>query len=138
MNAESRNGSAPVFLIEGARIDTIEDLYAQLNALLMVDEGWELGASLDALDDVLYRFSPSDAAGPALFIWADHDHSRASLGRATTRRWLEGKLRHPDVFDVSAIRAQRDALMSGEGKTYFEIVQEVFAAHQPDVRLELN
>jgi hypothetical protein len=109
-----------------------------LNALLMKDEGWELGASLDALDDVLYRFSPSEAAGPALFIWADHHHSRESLGRATTRQWLEGKLRRPDVFDVSTIGAQRDALMSGEGKTYFEIVQEVFAAHQPDVLLELN
>lgn len=130
--------SAQVFRIEGARIDTIEDLYAQLNALLMTEEDWELAASLDALDDVLYRFSPRSTAGPAVFVWADHAHSRDSLGREATKRWLEDKLRHPDSFNVRTIRAQRDALIAGEGKTYFEIVQEVFAAHEPDVRLELD
>ncbi|ALJ19883.1 barstar family protein [Microbacterium sp. No. 7] len=138
MAEESRGGSAQVFRIEGARIDTIEDLYAQLNALLMKEEDWELGASLDALDDVLYRFSPRSAVGPTVFVWADHGRSREALGRAATERWLEDKLRHPHSFDVRAIRAQRDALMSGEGKTYFEIVQDVFAAHDPDVRLELD
>ncbi|ROR95812.1 hypothetical protein EDD28_0374 [Salana multivorans] len=138
MAEESRNGSAHVFRIEGARIDTIEDLYAQLNTLLMQEEDWELGASLDALNDVLYRFNPKNVVGPTVFVWADHGHSREALGRAATARWLEEKLRHPDSFDVQTIRAQRDALMSGEGKTYFEIVLEVFAEHAPDVRLELD
>ena len=137
MAEESPADSAQVFRIEGARIHTIEDLYAQLNALLMAGEGWELGVSLDALNDVLYRFHPSGALGPTVFVWADHEYSRKALGREATQRWLEEKLRHPDSFDVRAIRAQRDALLAGDGKTYFDIVQEIFVAHSPDVHLIL-
>ncbi|QMU97629.1 ribonuclease inhibitor [Microbacterium esteraromaticum] len=122
-----------VFRIEGDRIDTIDDLYAQLNALLMADEDWTLGSSLDALDDVLYQFDTNGA----VFVWADHEHSRESLGLATTRRWLEDKLSRPDIFNAQGIRHQRDALLRGEGKTYFEIVQEIFASHR-NVRLELR
>jgi len=131
------DASPQVFRIDGARIHSIGDLYAQLNALLMRNEGWEMGASLDALNDVLYRFGPGGTAGPAVFVWADHQHSREALGYATTLRWLEDKLRHPDTFSTRTIRAQRDALMAGEGTTYFERVQEVFAGHHPGVRLEL-
>ncbi|GAA3928344.1 ribonuclease inhibitor [Microbacterium soli] len=137
MAAEPRDGSARVLRIDGARIDTIEDLYVQLNDLLMKDEDWRLGTSLDALHDVLYRFDPGADLGPAVFVWTDHEHSRESLGITATRAWLEAKLHRPDVFDARTIRAQRDALLAGEGATYFDLVEEVFAGH-PGVRLELR
>lgn len=41
------------------------------------------------------------------------------------------------MFDRVAIRRQLDDLVSGRGKTYFELVLEVFADH-PRIDLELR
>jgi RNAse (barnase) inhibitor barstar len=124
------------FRIDGAAIASIDDLYDQLNDLLMAEEDWRMGASLDALNDVLYRFE--DASEPAAtFVWADHEHSRQALGVAATREWLQGKLGRPGVFDGERIRGQLAALEAGSGRTYFDLVVEVFTGH-PGVRLELR
>lgn len=125
-----------VFCIDGAALASIDDLYEQLNDLLMAGEDWRMGASLDALDDVLYRFE----GGPepaATFVWTDHEHSRHALGVAATREWLQGKLDRPGVFDDQRIRRQLTALAAGIGRTYFDLVVEVFTGH-PGVRLELR
>ncbi|GAA5150646.1 hypothetical protein GCM10025768_15950 [Microbacterium pseudoresistens] len=126
------------FRIDGAAIGTIDDLYDQLNALLMADEDWRMGANLDALDDVLYRFDHDLARAPhAEFVWDGHAHSERALGLETTRRWLEAKLDRPGMFNESGIRRQLEQLLDGEGKTYFEIVCQVFGDH-PGVRLDLR
>lgn len=126
------------FRIEGARIATIPDLYIQLNAQLMEDAGWRMGASLDALNDVLYRFHKGTAEAPAAeLIWADHAQSRSTLGFEATREWLEQKLTRPDAFNVEGIQRQLDNLLAGAGPTYFDLVLEVFADH-PGVRLTLS
>jgi len=121
------------FRIDGAAIHGIDDLYEQLDALLMADEEWRLGPSLDALHDVLHRFDRA----PAAFVWTDHAHSRAALGVDATRRWLQGKLDPTGRFDQARIRADLDALEAGTGATYFELVLEVFAQH-PAIALELR
>ena len=137
MNTPPRDAQVPVFRIDGSRINAIADLYAQLNALLMESEDWQLGSSLDALNDVLYRFTPhAGAAHAATFIWQHHAHSREALGIAATLQWLDAKLQHPGVFNAQAITAQRQALLDGTGTTYFDLVLEVFAGH-PQVALEL-
>lgn len=124
---------ADVHRIDGAAIHGIADLYTQLDALLMADASWTLGPSLDALHDVLHRFD----GAPATFVWTDHAHSREALGLEATRRWLQAKLDQPGRFDRLRIRRQLDALLTGSGTTYFEVVLEVFADH-PDIRLELR
>lgn len=40
--------------IEGASINDIASLYVEINRVFMADEDWQLGASLDALDDLLH------------------------------------------------------------------------------------
>ncbi|GAA4188674.1 hypothetical protein GCM10022219_03220 [Microbacterium oryzae] len=125
-----------IFRVDGAAIASIDDLYEQLNDLLMTGEDWRMGASLDALDDVLYRFESAPEPA-AMFIWADHERSRQALGVAATREWLQGKLDRPGVFDDQRIRRQLTALAAGSGPTYFDLVVEVFAGH-PGVRLELR
>ena len=124
------------FRIDGAAIASIDDLYDQLNDLLMAEEDWRMGASLDALNDVLYRFE--DGSAPvATFVWAGHEHSREALGVAATREWLQGKLGRPGVFDGERIHSQLSALADGSGRTYFDLVVEVFTGHA-GIRLELR
>ncbi|RYE19280.1 MAG: hypothetical protein EOP45_12880 [Sphingobacteriaceae bacterium] len=41
-------------VIEGDRIFDIPSFYAEINRVLMLDEDWQIGHSLDALNDLLY------------------------------------------------------------------------------------
>ncbi|WP_245934150.1 hypothetical protein [Branchiibius hedensis] len=43
-----------IYRIDGARIHTIDDFYAEMNRLVMAGEDWQLGSSLDGLNDLLY------------------------------------------------------------------------------------
>lgn len=117
--------------IRGADIDGIDDLYDQLNELLMADQDWRLGSNLDALNDALYAVDDG-----ARFVWLDHQHSRAALGRATTEAWLQAKLAD-GRFNHAAISNQLAELRDGTGLTYFELVLQVFADH-PRIDLDLS
>ncbi|WP_072314067.1 barstar family protein [Agrococcus sp. Marseille-P2731] len=133
MSSASLEPPASELRIDGAAVHGIADLYAQLNTLLMADEEWELGPSLDGLHDVLHRFDRE----PVTLVWEDSAHSRAALGVDETRRWLQAKLDPTGRFDRARIRADLEALESGTGTTYFELVLEVFAEH-PAIALELR
>lgn len=124
-----------VLHIEGASINDIASLYAEINRVFMAGEDWQLGPSLDALDDLLHG-SYGTLAGhdQATVIWRDIAHSRKALGADTTRHWLQAKLDGPGHFNRQAIARQMQALQRGEGQTYFEIVMEIFSSH-PDVTL---
>ena len=125
------------FRIDGSRIHDIASFYEVMNELVMQDEDWDLGPSLDALDDVLYGGIGSlRDLDDAHFVWTDHDASRAALGATATRAWLQEKLERGAPFDTARITAQLDDLDAGRGKTYFDLLLKVFASH-PDIRLEL-
>ncbi|WP_312786078.1 barstar family protein [Stenotrophomonas indicatrix] len=121
-----------VFLqIEGAAIVDIPSLYAEINRVFMAGEDWQLGPSLDALDDLLYGGHGALAGHEtATVIWRDIKHSREALGLEATRAWLEDKLRRPGTFNAETVGRQLDALQRGEGQTYFDIVMEIFAGHR--------
>lgn len=125
---------AKEYRLEGARVHGIGDLYDEFNRLLMADRDWRLGATLDGLNDVLHDVrGPEDV--PARFVWIDHAHSREALGVAETERWLRDKLERGG-FDEALIQRRLDDLLAGRGKTYFDLVLEVFADHpQIDLRL---
>lgn len=121
--------------VAGALVDGIDDLYRQVSALWQADDSWPLAASLDALNDALFRLS---ARGPAVVIWDDHEHSRKALGVPATREWLAAKLARPGRFDTDLIARQLDVLEGGSGPTYFDLVVQVFADHADLVRLTLR
>jgi len=101
------------------------------NGVFMAGEDWQLGPSLDALDDLLHGVHGVLAGHErATVIWSDIEHSRAALGRTTTRQWLQSKLEAPGTFNTRTIARQLDALQRGEGPTYFEIVMDIFASHR--------
>jgi len=126
------------YRIEGAGVNGISDLYKELNRELMVGADWRMGQSLDALNDALYGVDSEIREGhPVVFIWHDHAHSRATLGYGETLRWLLDKLSRPETFNQSRIQSDLDDLRSGVGKTYFELILEVFADH-PLIELRLR
>ena len=94
-----------------------------------------LGASLDALDDLLHGgYGALAGHATATVVWRDIAHSREALGRETTRAWLQSKLDQGGRFNGAAIHAQLTALALGQGQTYFEIVMEIFGSH-PQITL---
>lgn len=123
------------FVIDGGAIVDIPSLYAELNRVFMADEDWAIGESLDALDDLLYGgYGALAGRDPVTVVWRQMDASRAALGVDATRAWLQRKLARPGVFATTSIQRQLDALDQGTGRTYFDIVAEVFASH-PAIRL---
>ncbi|ALV46195.1 hypothetical protein MB46_12590 [Arthrobacter alpinus] len=127
-----------LYRIHGAEVHSISDLYEQLNRELMTDEDWRLGSSLDGFNDILYRVETEIRDGdPATFIWTDHAHSRDALGFDETQRWLHNKLSQSNSFNQQRIQSDLDSLWSGLGKTYFELILEIFADH-PLIELQLR
>lgn len=125
------------YRIDGGKVQSIADLYEQLNRELMAEQDWTLGPTLDGLNDVLYRIDSEIRDGdPATFVWLDHAHSRATLGFEETQRWLNSKLAQPNSFNQQGIQSDLDELQNGTGKTYFEIILEIFADH-PLIELQL-
>lgn len=128
----------PTLLLDGSAIHDIASFYAEINRVFMADEDWQLGPSLDALDDLLYGgYGALAGHATASVHWTHIAHSRAALGVAATRAWLQEKRARPGIFNTAAIDAQLDALEHGAGQTYFEIVMDVFAAH-PNLRLRTD
>lgn len=119
-----------ILTIDGHRFNDIAGFYAEVNRVFMAGEDWQLGDSLDALDDMLYGgFGALHGAGSARVLWRGLDKSAADLGLTETRRWLTAKLEQPRRFNSRTIRSQLDALDDGTGQTFFQIVQEIFASH---------
>ena len=123
--------------IDGSSIHDIPSLYAELDRVLMPDEDWTLGESLDALDDLLHGgFGVLDGAAPVGICWRDHDQARTGLGLEATLAYYEAKLARPEVYSVSVAEAAITALRAGTGPTYFELVLQVFESH-PNIDLTL-
>ncbi|AIY01522.1 hypothetical protein ART_1923 [Arthrobacter sp. PAMC 25486] len=126
------------YRIDGAEVHGISDLYEQFNRELMAEEDWRLGSSLDGFNDILYRVDGEIREGdPATFVWIDHAHSRDALGFDETQRWLHNKLSQPNSFNQQRIHSDLDDLQNGRGKTYFELILEIFADH-PLIELQLR
>lgn len=121
--------------IEGNRIRDIASFYDEINRVFMAGEDWTLGASLDALDDLLYGgYGALLGSDRAILIWRNMEASRQALGRDTTRAHYLGKLQQPSTYDTARIHRDLEALESGTGPTYFEIILQIIADH-PNITL---
>ena len=136
MSAPTSQLSPRVFGIDGLKVNSIGELYVQLNESLRQNDQWKMAASLDALNDVLYQLVAQSPA-PIIIHWNHHEHSRQALGLDTTVGWLDEKLAQPERFNPQVITEQKRALLAGEGKTYFDLVLEVFSIH-PSITLSLQ
>lgn len=123
------------FVIEGSAISDIPSFYDEINRVFMAAEDWQLGHSLDALNDVLYGgFGAIQGGEEVTVVWRDIELSREALGLDATRAFYRAKLERPETFNVARISNDLDALECGAGATFFEIVLEIFADH-PNITL---
>lgn len=116
--------------IDGNDFDDIKSFYSEINRLVMQEENWKLGVSLDAFDDLLYGgFGSIKDFEELEFIWKNSDKSKNDLGLETTLAYYEEKLKRPEIFNREMIHQKMDALKSGRGQTYFEILLEIISSH---------
>jgi len=122
--------------LDGAAITDIPSFYDEINRVFMAGEDWQLGASLDALDDLLYGgFRVLHGVDRVVLVWTDIERSRLALGIEATRRHYLDKLTQPTRFDTERIAADLAALERGDGPTYFDIILEIIAGH-PQIELQ--
>lgn len=119
-----------VFTLDGRAVVDIASFYAQLNQLFMQQETWQLGNSLDALDDLLHAGHGALAGfDHAILLWQHSAASAQALGVEATAQWLRAKLAQPGVFNTENIQRQLQTLLEQGGPTYFERIVQVFADH---------
>ena len=116
--------------IDGSKIQDLTSLYKEFNDKLMPNEDWELGESLDALDDLLYGgFGEINGNEAVRFVWTDFERMRELFGYNFTLNFYQNKLQYPEVFNIDLIQNSIDELQNGNGKTYFEIILEIIESH---------
>ena len=116
--------------IDGAKIQDLTSLYKEFNDKLMPNEDWELGESLDALDDLLYGgFGEINGNEAIHFVWTDFERMKELFGYDFTLNFYQNKLKYPEVFNVELIQNSIEELQNGNGKTYFEIILEIIESH---------
>ena len=121
--------------IDGSRIHDIQSFYDEINRVFMGGEAWQLGPSLDALNDLFYGgYGALKDAETVEIIWRNIEHSRQALGHDATRAYYFEKLEHPDTFDTARFRRELAALDRGLGPTYFDLVMRIIA-DRPNIRL---
>lgn len=124
--------------INGSVITDIPSFYAEINRVFMTGETWQLGESLDALNDMLYGGYGALAGAETVTIrWNGMDITRAALGYKATIAFLRTRMKERRMFNGAPIVDQLAALEQGQGKTYFDIVLEVFADH-PSIKIEAD
>lgn len=121
--------------IDGNRFDDIGGFYAEINRVFMAGEEWQLGQSLDALNDLLYgSYGALKGADRVRLHWIAIGKSQDDLGVECTLNWLAAKLNSPGPFNLDLINAQMDTLKRGEGETFYQIVLSIIADH-PKIEL---
>ncbi|NQD71941.1 ribonuclease inhibitor [Sphingobacterium shayense] len=116
--------------IQGNKIHDIPSFYEHINELFMRGVDWNLGQSLDALNDLLYGGYGIIEGNEAInLIWLNFEKNRVDLGYELTLEHYQKKLLKPSVFNIDFIQSKIDELQQGKGMTYFEIILEIISEH---------
>ena len=97
----------------------------------MAKEDWEIGESLDALNDLFYGgFGLIDGNEPIELTWKNFDHNKELFGYDFTMEFYQEKLKQPKVFSTKIIQQNIRELESGKGLTYLETILEIISEHK--------
>ena len=120
----------PVFIIDGARFDTLEGFFDEVSRQLVPGVDW--GHNLDAFHDLLAGKFGTPAGGFFL-LWKDHDQSRFALGHVEMARLLHLTLDQVvDEEHFDQVQAMLEAALCGTGPTVYEWVLDIIRNHGPD------
>ncbi len=132
MNGNNNKTILTIYL-DGSTITSIPSFYKQINEQLMQEEDWQLGESLDALDDVLYgKWKDYDLLE---IVWKDIAVSERALGIEATKAYYEAKLGAGSPYNQDFVKEKLKQLEERTGQTYFEMVMEIIESHRDRVRL---
>jgi RNAse (barnase) inhibitor barstar len=123
----------PVRELDGARFETLEGFYDEVERVLIPGATW--GRNLDAFNDVL-RGGFGTPEGGFTLRWVNAARSRRALGHEETARWLEARLPTVHPSNRRRFTERLEAARRGEGETLFETLVELVRGHA-DVALEL-
>ena len=117
-------------ILNGNHFSDLPSFYEEANLVLTKNLDWNLGASLDALNDILYGgfgvFEPNEEV---ILLWKNHEKSKKELGIEATKAFYESKIEKGYPFSVSLNKERLDHLLAGEGQTLFQIIVEIMNDH---------
>ena len=118
-------------VIDGNRITDKSSLYEEINRQFMENEDWQLGESLDALDDLLYGgFGILKENEEVRLVWKNFEENKYLFGHEFTKEFYAQKLEYPEDYNSDIIQKKLDELNSGQGQTYFDIILEIINEHK--------
>jgi len=117
--------------INGSNISDKESLYQEINRVFMANEDWNIGESLDALNDLFYGgFGLTSGNEQIELTWKNFDYNKELFGYNFTMKFYQEKLKQPKVFSTKIIQQNISDLESGKGLTYFETILEIISEHK--------
>lgn len=122
--------SQKIFVFDGSKFDDLKGFYHEVSNLMMPDADWEVG-SLDGFYDVLFggygAYEPGDEVE---IIWKNSEKSKYDLGKEATQEFYEKKLKIGHPYNTEKIEADLAELLSGKGKTLFDILADCIHEHE--------
>lgn len=117
-------------IINGFNIRDKESLYKEINRVFMANEDWQIGESLDALDDLLYGgFGILKDHKSVIIIWENFNENKNLFGYDFTLNFYTDKLKQPNKYNTAFIKKQIEALKKQKAPTYFDTILEIIASH---------
>ena len=127
-----------IIVIDADKFDNLPGFYNEMNDLFMHGVDWEMGHSLDALNDILYGgFGVYEPGEQVLIVWRNYEKSQNDLGLEETKRNYQMKIDRGHPYNVQLFKNKLEELENGTGQTLCDIIVEVFLDHKNiELRLE--
>ncbi|MDQ0064298.1 ribonuclease inhibitor [Chryseobacterium lathyri] len=119
-----------IITIDGSRFSDLPGFYDEVSLVLMKNTDWKVG-TLDGFDDILYGgFGVFESREKIEISWKESQKSKEDLGLETTRIFYQNKIRQGKPFNIELMQEKLDDLLSGKGRTLFEILVEIIESHK--------
>lgn len=117
-------------ILNGFLIHDKQSLFEEINRVLMANEDWEIGESLDALSDILYGgVGIIKGSEPIRLEWKNFAENEKCFGKAFTIKFYKEKLQHPEIFNIKLLHEKILELQHDRGQTYMQMILEIIAEH---------
>ncbi|HZF61661.1 barstar family protein [Desulfovibrio sp.] len=117
------------FIIDGARFDTLDDFFCEVDAVFTKDLTFKTGHNLDAYNDILRGgFGRHERGEPIAILWKNAAKSRLDFGYPATAKYYEENINicHPVNRDI--VRKKMHAALNETGPTLMDRIIEITLA----------
>ena len=114
------------FIIDGARFDTLEGFYCEVDTVFTKDISFKTGHNLNAYNDILRGgFGMHKRGEPITILWKNAGKSRVDFGYPATAKYHEENMDtcHPASRDI--VRKKMLAALKAMGPTLMDEIVEI-------------